>query len=464
MLSLPRLVALLAIASASTVASIGQQTHPFPPETLAPAPPADKPGITITSLTNTQVDNLAALAEVWGFLKYHHPAVTAGKLDWDAQLFKIMPIILAAPTPAERNHGLETWLDSLGPLQPCSPCAELDASKTKLAPDLAWMDNEHRWGPSLSKKLKNVYRNRSRTQFYVARRTQGAANPQFQQEDSYARAPFPDAGYQLLTLFRWWAMYEWWYPNRDLLPDLHQTLHSYIRPMALAANQHDFVLETMKLIGEAHDTHANLWNMLRDRPPVGDCNVDAALRFVDGNATVWSVFATNTALQRGDIIESLDGQSVTKLLSEWRSYYADSNESARLRDIAQQMTGGACGPVKLGVRRAGLNITVDSVRVKGVYAKPEMQVHDRVGDAFQMLSPNVAYLKLSAVVEADVKTYVARAEGTKGWSSTSATIPQRLSSLTWETCSPQWTTRLSCASLEWTKPTPVPFSCSPISI
>ncbi|MGV8040244.1 MAG: hypothetical protein AB2L07_09240 [Thermoanaerobaculaceae bacterium] len=41
--------------------------------------------------------------------------------------------------------------------------------------------------------------------------------------------------------------------------------------------------------------------------------------------------------------------------------------------------------------------------------------HDRPGDAFQVLPGNVAYLKLSAVKQADAAAYVRKAAATKGW-------------------------------------------------
>ena len=60
--------------------------------------------IHIAALTDIQVENLATLAEVWGFLKYHHPAITSGKRNWDADLFRIMPAIISAHTAVERNR------------------------------------------------------------------------------------------------------------------------------------------------------------------------------------------------------------------------------------------------------------------------------------------------------------------------------------------------------------------------
>ena len=37
------------------------------------------------------ITNLELMGKLWGFLKYHHPAVGKGNWDWDHELFGILP-------------------------------------------------------------------------------------------------------------------------------------------------------------------------------------------------------------------------------------------------------------------------------------------------------------------------------------------------------------------------------------
>ena len=61
-------------------------------------------GIAVKDLTKTQIANLAMLGKVWGFLKYHHPAIAAGKRHWDYDLFRVLPRVLSASdVPAARS-------------------------------------------------------------------------------------------------------------------------------------------------------------------------------------------------------------------------------------------------------------------------------------------------------------------------------------------------------------------------
>jgi len=74
----------------------------------------DSSGISLNSLTEVQVENLAILGRVWGFLKYHHPAATSGTKDWDRELFEVMPRILAAPDHLSADAAILRWVEELG--------------------------------------------------------------------------------------------------------------------------------------------------------------------------------------------------------------------------------------------------------------------------------------------------------------------------------------------------------------
>ena len=365
-------------------------------------------GIHLASLSDAQVDNLAVLAEVWGFLKYHHAAVTSGTRNWDAELFRILPKVLAATTASERNTLLLAWIDGLGPLPACSPCATLPADAL-VKPDLPWLADTHRFGQPLAARLNEIYIHRgSGPQFYIDRAPAG--NPVFLHESSAARMPFPDAGYQLLTLFRWWNILQWWYPDRSQLPDLHATLRAYIRPMALATDRQAFTLEAFRLIGEAHDSHANLWNSLDQRPPRGACRLDAQLRFIDGKLVVWDARATRPELQPGDVLRSLGHRQVEDLIAELLPVFTGSNLPARYRDIARYITRGDCGPVDLDILRKGTAATVHVTRTSTTTI-PSTQ--DRPGETAQRLSPDVVYIKLSSFHAADVPSYLKFADSAR---------------------------------------------------
>src|SRR5204863_8881902 len=103
------------------------------------------------------------------------------------------------------------------------------------------------------------------------------------------------------------------------------------------------------------------------QPPIVPCQLPVDVRFVEGQVIVLrdiseTAVATSTLLP-GDIIEELDGVRVSDLINQWRSIYADSNEAARLRDIALYLTRGSCGVAGVVVRRGTLRMALESSRV-----------------------------------------------------------------------------------------------------
>lgn len=362
--------------------------------------------IALAAVTPIQVANLATLARVWGFLKYHHPLVTAGQRQWDFDLLRIMPVILAAPDSAHANDELAAWIDRLGPISACNPCIPAPAGDLSEKAPIAWIYDQKSLGLSLSQRLQSVYANRTGRQFYVS--LTKAGNPSFDHELAYPQLPFPDTGAQLLGLFRWWNILQYWAPYREAAgQDWAAILSDFIPTLALAKDKTAYQLALFDLIAKASDSHANLWSSLALRPPVGDCAIPVVLRFVDGKAVVYGADAART-FQPGDVVDELDGAPVPSLVSQWSPYYAASNESSRQRDLAANLTRGSCGQVAVSVLRDARRRNISAERVK--FAPPA--IHH--GDAFRMLSPEVAYMDLSDLKAVDVPGYFEKARRTKG--------------------------------------------------
>ncbi|MGA3226796.1 MAG: S41 family peptidase [Acidobacteriaceae bacterium] len=366
--------------------------------------------IVLNGLTPTQVSNLVTLARVWGMLKYHHPTITSGQRRWDYELLRVLPAILAAPDRTHANDALVAWIDKLGPIPPCGPCVPAPSGQLDIKPVLDWIRDRAMLGTPLSERLESIYTNRTGKQFYVS--TAGNGNPSFDHELDYPQITFPDSGFQLLALFRWWNILQYWAPDRDVAgQDWTAVLADFIPKLALAKDKTAYQLALFELIAKANDTHANLWSSLAARPPVGDCALPVTLRFIGDRPIVYRVGSPDAGLRPGDILDNLDGTSVESMIDRWSVYYADSNDAARKRDIAANLTRGVCGPVSVKITRSGLPVQTLATRN---HFKPSAVTHDQPGDTFRLLSPQVAYIKLSSIKAADLPTYFEKAKSTKG--------------------------------------------------
>lgn len=376
--------------------------------------------IGLTDLNPAQIDNLVTLGRVWGFLKYHHPKVTAGQLHWDYELFRVLPEILAAGDRPAANAILVRWVEALGPVE--SPAVKASfGPDLHLRPETAWLEDEATLGAELSRRLRHIHENRpaSAKQFYVSL-VRHVKNPDFSNEAAHAQIKQPDAGFQLLALYRYWNIIHYWSPYRDLIDGgWDAALREYVPRVALAATPDDYKREMLTLIARTSDSHANLWSSIAVRPPVGDHRLPVTVRFVGQQAVIAGLLpvpgGSPPPYQAGDIIEALDGVPVGKLVEAWTPYYAASNQPARLRDIASELTDGPAGDVKVTLRREGESFEVSVPRVPAASVAGKIVVaHDLPGGAFRLLSPDIAYVKLSAARGADPKDWITQAAGTKG--------------------------------------------------
>jgi hypothetical protein len=168
----------------------------------------------------------------------------------------------------------------------------------------------------------------------------------------------------------------------------------------------------IRLSARIHDTHANIWSDLHVRPPTGGDVAPLALRFVEGKLVVHAFAHLDglaTGLERGDVIHSIDGQSVESLVDSLRAYYPASNEAVRLRDIARNVTRGT-GPIRLeGLGADGAFSTVVS-RVPEEATWRFAHDHDfHSVPVFGMLSDSVAYLRISTAQAQNAGEYIRQA-------------------------------------------------------
>lgn len=110
--------------------------------------------LNLKNLNSNQLQNLELLGKIWGFLKYHHPAIIKGGYNWDYELFRITPKILATSGNEERNTLLFNLVLNLGEYQKVE--LKLPENLTiKMLPDFQWLNQEN-LGGVLYSKLEEV--------------------------------------------------------------------------------------------------------------------------------------------------------------------------------------------------------------------------------------------------------------------------------------------------------------------
>lgn len=333
--------------------------------------------ITLGVPTKQQISNLSALGHVWGFLKYHHPAVAAGDYNWDNELFRMLPSVLEAASTDERSKLLTAWLDKLGPLPADQNTDTSRVEDVLLSPDLRWINDSKLFSSALIVRLNEVYQHRNSGRNYYISLVPGVQNPQFQHEDAYSGMKPTDGGLRMLSLFRYWNIIQYFFPNRHLIKeDWHAVLDEFIPVFAMANTTEAYTLANMALIARVQDSHAGIWGS----SPVLDkwkglYRAPVQARFIDNQAVVTGYYNAEkgpaSGLKTGDVITHIDKQAIADWVKQKSPYYQGSNEPTRLRNLAQDLLRGSSADVDVSISRNGTPMTLNVKR----YLKNELPMN-----------------------------------------------------------------------------------------
>lgn len=374
--------------------------------------------IVFPKLNEELITNLELLGRIWGFMKYYHPSIAKGDYNWDYELFRILPNYLKVVSTAERDQLLTDWINNYGTLKKCKKCKP-STKNAFLAPDLKWITNKT-LSPQLTEQLNNIYKNRHLGKSFYITLNIGVLNPNFLNEKGYTNMPYPDAGYRLLCVFKYWNMIQYFFPYKHLTDkNWSEVLKEYIPKFILAKNELDYEVAALQLIGEVNDTHANLWggnNKINEEK--GNNYSPFRVQFIENQLVVTDYFnpeiQQKAELKIGDIITHINSKPIKNLVDSLSDYYPVSNNAALLRDIAEDILRS---PKKL------LNISYTSENIQKekqlmLYPKDSLNYYRWYRKdnekCYNLLNDSIGYITLKSIQQEDIQSIKDQFKDTKG--------------------------------------------------
>lgn len=341
--------------------------------------------------------NLTIAGQFWGFLKYHHPSIAKGDYNWDAELFRFLPSVIAAKSNQELSTVLEKYLDKLPKPAACKTCAKIASEKYEIMPDYGSLLNGTVLTKSLSDKLTYIKNNRNTNPNYYIELDENIGNPKFKNEKAYPLMTYPDAGYRLLSLYRYWAMINYFFPYKDVIgEDWNKVLTSALPSFVEAKSDRDYSLATLGLIARVHDTHANLWSgskALNDFK--GKFAAPLQAKFIEGNLVITALHTDTLDIKNklavGDMITAINGKDVPSLIKEYQPITAASNYDTQLRDLpASYLLRSNENNIKISVKRGSqlFDYTVPTGKLALAYKNPAAEK----AEAFKLINQDIGYV------------------------------------------------------------------------
>ncbi|MES2810662.1 MAG: S41 family peptidase [Bacteroidota bacterium] len=377
-------------------------------------------GVDVVVNEEQTVKKLALLAQAWGFIKYHHPAVAQGQFNMDGELFRVMPAVLKATDIKQANNAIEKWVDKFGVPEACNNCKPKPAGKVVLEPDYGDLFNEKVASASLSKKLKYILDNSNITTSFYLSQARNVGNPIFMHELEYPQTAYTDAGFRLLTLFRYWNMVQYFFPYRDIIGrDWNGVLREFIPKYILATDPNDYALISLEMITNLNDTHANVWNSLNGIHRFrGTLASPVRAQFIEDKLVVTGFYNdtlnVKNNLKIGDIINAINNSPVDHLIKLHLPYTAASNYDTKLRDLGNILMRSNEAISTLQITRDVKPLTVQQAnmpRLKVNYYGPDAA--KAAQPAFKLINNQVGYLYPGAYHNKDLPAIKAMFDNTK---------------------------------------------------
>ena len=324
--------------------------------------------------------------------------IPLGKIDLDREFDKGSGITFP---PISSN-----LIESLGDI----PIVKVPAASNENAfikPDFRWITKDVK-DKRLKEKLEYVHKNRNQAENCYIKMDPNIGNPLFTNENNYQQMPYPDAGFRLLALYRYWNIIQYFFPNKHLIgQDWNLVLKHYIPQFLNAKNELEYEIAFLKIIGDIHDTHANLWggnNKIEEWR--GGYFAPFQTKFIENKLVVTSYF--NPELKEvsgpeiGDIITKIDGVDVEEIVGANLKYYPASNKAAKLRDISLNMLRSQKNEADVTYVNGG---KVKSYRQK-LYLRNQLNYYhlykNNQDKCYRILENNIGYITLMNIKSEDI--------------------------------------------------------------
>ena len=319
--------------------------------------------------TAIERDRLAALGKVWGFLKYYHPGVAAGSIDWDSVVVATVPTVRAARTSAEFRASIQSLLNAAGEVRPCvEPRAGSEVAVVRCQPpgpdslranlDLRWLSDTSLFGTAIVRQLELVRDNRHHG---PGRYVGYQITAMFTADSAFRNPEYPGEGQRLLALYRFWNDARYFFPYLSVNGgDWNAVLPEFIPRLIAAKDAAEYHLTVLEMTTRLNDAHvgagsATLVRTLGNRFPA------FAARSIEGKIVVWKLppgtSAAGSGVQVGDVITHVDGQSVEQRRRDLARYVAAGNPAVFERKLVEMILRARTDSVTYTVERDGRSRT-----------------------------------------------------------------------------------------------------------
>jgi len=287
---------------------------------------------------------LYRLCKVWGYVKYHHTAVSNCRINWDSVLVATIPLVKAATDSNQFNAAVFQMLNAAGTMdaattQPVLPQVNVNT-------DSSWIDDPY-FSPLVHSQLDYIRQNFRPHDICFVR------NNDFSDSTITGWLVFPGDTFinitssnppepvRLLILFKQWNVLNYFNPNSHILDDpWDSTLARNVLLVANASGATQFYKAMIRVVSKLDDAHAGgLTYSNHVAFPGGYYMPPFVLSYIENKYVV--VKSNDPSIHKGDIVDSVEGLTTMQWEDSLRPYISVGNPSVFHREISWALLSGS---------------------------------------------------------------------------------------------------------------------------
>lgn len=354
-----------------------------------------------------EIEKSNSLCCVWGVMKYFHPVVSTGKLDWNKEFITQYDNIQTIETQEELNEALFNWINSFEneKTKYSNKPIKLDSQKifTKNV-DFSWID-QCNFDERLKTKINQIKDNSNITMYYAS--IDKLNNfVSFKNEKGFDGFDETIKSNRILFLASFWNAMKYWNVNIYLTDENWNEVLKNIQQDFLEADTHEkFEYAKRKLFAKLNDSHSDyetdyfLDHVLNRYASFGGLMINDSLVVTNlHNKTL----ARKDGIDLSDVVYEIEGMSVKdyfiKKFKDFDSasnlnYLKSMNQYYLL--LASNKDSIAIGKISKEGKKENLYIKLNKLEE---YPKEEQEtIFERLKAHFYPLNKEIGYVNLFTI-------------------------------------------------------------------
>jgi carboxyl-terminal processing protease len=201
----------------------------------------------------------SSISYVWGLMKYLHPEISKGKLNWDKEFINAYDKIQKIETNEELNQELLSWINSFEIESTKKLFKKATYNQEKLFIknyDYSWIEKSN-FNTSLKSKLNEIAENPNFDDYYASINKLNNFI-EFKNEKGFENFDFKIKSNRILFLASFWNVMRYWNVNIYLTDEPWNEVLKDLQVDFINANTEEkFEFAKMKLFSKLNDSHSN---------------------------------------------------------------------------------------------------------------------------------------------------------------------------------------------------------------